>query len=159
MNGAGFARSDVVVLGALALLVAAALLIPWSKIGPMLEQKPPGDYGLAKIRQDLARTSRASPDWRAGTDYAARMHYSPESGALQVTLSHRHNAPVEGLSLRADFSGAGGGPAASAWLRHEYGGRYSAENMSLPKGDLILSLTGSRNAEPLFRLEHRIEID
>lgn len=160
MNGARLARNDILVLGALALLVAAVLLIPWSRVGQTLKQSGSGEYAFANIRRDLSRPGQSSPDWPASTDYVAEARYFPASGVFHVTLKHRHDVPLEGLRLTAAFSG---GPTretlATAWLRHESGGRYSASGVKLPRGDWVVSLTASRSAGPLFRLEQVVTVD
>lgn len=159
MRTARLAKREILVLGILALLMAGAFIFPWSTVKEIMTRNKDGGYAFARIRQELNRDGASAPGWGAPTDYAAQTRYSPESGKLEVTLSHKHDSPVSGLRLRADFNNTGSGAKSSAWLRHEGNGRYSAEGMTLPKGDWLMSLSGSHHAGPLFRLEQAVEID
>jgi len=160
VKGSRLARYEFLVLGVLALLVAGAYVFPWSVVKDILASGKPKEYAFANIRQNLNRDMQGSPHWRAPTNYVAETRYSPESGALRITLSNKHDSRVAGLSLRAEFSQAGGtGPSRSAWLRHEAGGNYSLDGMKLPKGNWVMSLTASEPKGPLFRLEQVVKVD
>lgn len=152
MGRVELARSDIVAIGVLALLLFAVFQIPWSRLAP--ENGHDNDHAHFNIHGSPPQQPHRSLEWRAETDYSA------QSGTLRVQLSHRHGAPTEDLRLRAAFSPDGmRRPVAATWLRNRSGGTYRADNVSLPRGEWMMSLAGRRKSQLVFRLEQSLRVD
>lgn len=153
MGRAKPARSDVIAIGVLALLVGV-LQVPWSRLVPSGSWHDSRDSAFSNIYRSPPQQRHSPLEWRAEADY------SPTSGTLLVRLSHREGAPAKDFRMHAAFSPDGmRPPVTTAWLRNRSGGNYRADNVTLARGEWMMSLAGYRRSQLVFRLEQSLRVD
>lgn len=148
------ARNELIVLGVLALLTALVAVVPWKKL--ILEYR---EYEVGKYAH-----SRAYKEERQGqptpAEWGVKAEYSLQTGALRLHLDHRYIEPGPDLWVYAQFApGEGGPPVAETFLRNHSGGVYSADNLRLPRGEWVMSLTGIQQLEFVFRREEILKVE
>lgn len=147
-------RNELLLLGILALLAVLMLLVPWKKLVLQYTEYQASKYDYANVVTEPKKPRPAKPTWDT------HAVYSSKDGALELTLKHRHNRPTRDMWIVAEFTSAKSSlPAASAVLRDHSDGVYRSENLNLPKGEWILSITGIQHSEFLFRREQVLKVE
>lgn len=147
-------RHEVLLLGALALLTVLLVFVPWKELVLKYREYEASKFAAVRASREAAKAPPKHPDWQVKTEY------SPATGALRLTLSHKHIKPSPDLTVTARFSsGNGVSPVARTFLQNHSGGVYGADNLNLPKGEWVMSLTGRRNLEFLFRREEILKVE
>lgn len=137
-------------IGVTAMLVLPMVLLfmfPWLWLSAEKNQSLTGRHPFADIREWRHKAIYGPTYWRM------KVSYRPQSGTLQMSLSHRQNVPTKGLNLVAHFSPDGGPPAASTQLQSQSDGKYRSEDLKLESGNWLMSVTGRRRSKVVFILE------
>lgn len=148
-------RNELVVLGILALMTLLALFVPWKRIVFELREYEASKYSHGRNPEESDRPPpRLKPDWQVKSSYSA------QGGKLRVTLSHDFVMSSPDLKVSAMFTPEDGvSPVARTFLNYRPGGVYGADNLKLSKGNWVMSLTGHRHLEFVFRREQVLKVE
>lgn len=147
-------KNEVALLGILSLLVLLIALTPWKKLILRYSEYQTRKYDFSGVVTESGKQRQTPATWQV------QAQYSPESSALEVNLSHRHNAPFQDLWVLAEFSSHPSGiPEASTIMQQRSGGVFRSDDVRLTKGDWLMSLTGIRREQFLFRREQMLKVN
>lgn len=148
-------KSEILLLGILVLLTALVALVPWKKLVLEYREYEAGKYDYSRAVEEGRREAKPPPpDWQLKTEY------SSDTGALRLTLNHEYIKPSRDLRVFAEFtSGRSGSPVVETFLHNHSGGVYGMQDLHLPKGEWVMSLTGYQNLEFVFRREEILKVE
>lgn len=154
MTRTTISRNELILLGILALLTGLVGLVPWKKIVIQYSDYQARKYDFAHVITEPDKHLHSPSPWRT------EARYTPETGALELQLSHKHNLPTTDLWVLAEFTpGKSHRPAAAALMRHRPGGVFRSDNLHLGKGEWVMSITGIQRSSFVFRKEQMLKVD
>lgn len=154
MASTRISKNELLLLGILSLLALLIALTPWKKLVLKYNEYQTRKYDFSGVVTESGKRKQTPATWEI------QAQYSPENSALEVNLSHRHNAPVHDLWVLAEFSSHPSGiPEATTIMRHRSGGVFRSHDVHLTKGDWLMSLTGIRREKFLFRREKMLKVN
>lgn len=149
-----YGRNELALVGILGILAVLIALTPWKKIVLRYSDYQKSKYDYSGVVSESRKPRRAKTDWEV------KAQYSSESGALEVNLSHKYDAPSEDIWLLAQFSSERfATPVARTMMHHHAGGIFRSSDLRLAKGEWLMSLTGIQRDRFVFRREQVLQVD
>lgn len=93
-------RNELILLGIVAMLTGLVGLVPWKKIVIQYSGYQARKYAFERVITEPDKHLYSPSHWQT----VAR--YSPETGALELQLSHKHKLSTTDLWVLAEFSPA-----------------------------------------------------